>query len=137
MMSGRLRATSLTLYATALAHSVPGEVVVLRHLGRVQGLPPVAPWVLIPSPAMSGTEALARQSLRFSWHLPSIMGCAFALILGRYASRAELGAADRFVIRTIATALLLCAVAVFAATRGRHPGWAPLLAAVPSWTAAG
>ena len=77
------------------------------------------------------------QTIRFSWHLPSILGCAFAQILLRYGSLTELGVGERFVVRTMAISLLLCAAVVFATTRGRHPGWAALLAtAVLSWTAA-
>jgi hypothetical protein len=87
---------------------------------------------------MPGGAALARQSLRFAWHLPSILGCAVALILGRYADLGELGSGERFVLRTNSISLLLCGVVVLAETKGKHPGWAPfLVSSALCWPPAG
>jgi hypothetical protein len=77
---------------------------------------------------MQRNDALTRQTVRFSWHLASIFGCAYALILSRLANRAQLGPGDRLVIRIMAVSLVLCAAFIFAMTRGRHPGWAAFLA---------
>ncbi len=73
---------------------------------------------------------------RVIWHLPSILGWAFALILTRFAYLPDPGGEERFVLKTISVSLLVCAVLVFAGTR-RHPGWAAFLAAaVLSWVGA-
>ncbi len=136
-MSRRLRAAGLLLFVTAVAHSVPGEIFVLRPMERVRGFPRLTPWIVVPLPGTPASEALAKQAVRFGWHLPSIMGCTFGLILFRYGSLTHLGAGERSVTRTIALSLLACAGVVFATTRGKHPGWAAFLAtAVLSWTAA-
>jgi hypothetical protein len=136
-MSNRLRTAGLLLFGIVGAHSVVGEVLLIRPMGKARGLPRLAPWLLVPTPAVPGSEAMARQTLRFGWHLPSILGFAFAQILLRYGSLTELGVQERFVVRSMAISLLLCAAVVFATTRGRHPGWTVLLAtALLCWTAA-
>jgi hypothetical protein len=124
-MSGLLLAASLLLAMTALLHAVLGELLIVRHLRRVDGLPPIF-----------GSRSLPRQTLQFTWHLPSILGAGLAVILARYAQLPALGTEERFVIATIAVSLLACAGAVFLFSRGRHPGWAAFLAtAVLCWMA--
>src|SRR5262245_5421281 len=126
-MSGLLLAASLVAVVTALLHAVLGEILILRHLDKVDSLPPLL-----------GSKELPRQTLRFTWHLPSILACAFAAILARYAQLAVLGARERFVIMTISVAVLACAGAIILISRGRHPGWvAFLIVAVLCWIAAG
>ena len=127
MMSSLLLAAALLTFALGLVHSVLGERLVLRHLAGVQGLP-----------SIRGGDAFCKRMLRLSWHTPSMLAWAFALILGRYAYLTELGGEERFVIVAISISVALCAVLWFAGTRGRHPGWAAFLViAVLCWVAAG
>jgi len=124
-MSGLLLAAGLVAIVTGVLHAVLGEILILRHLDRLDGLPPLL-----------GSKELPKQTLRFTWHLPSILAWAFAAILIRYARLAELGADDRFVVATISVAFLVCAGIVLLINRGRHPGWTAFLGAgVLCWMA--
>jgi len=117
------------LFAAGLAHSGFGELLLLRlmELESVQGFPALPGSDTLARVFCADTPAAATRTLRTAWHTPTLLGWAFALLLGRYASRTELGAGERFVVRTTAVALSVCAVVWFAGTRGKHPGWAAFL----------
>src|SRR5262249_7819427 len=61
-----------------LAHSILGEILLLRRLTN-DHLPPIAPFSLIELPKLGlmGSADLARLTLRFTWHLPTVLGAAF------------------------------------------------------------
>lgn len=126
-MSGLLLAAGLLLVVLALAHSGLGELLLLRHLGRLH-----------PLPAVVGGERGGERDLRVTWHHLSILAWTFALILIHDASLGELGAGERFVIRTISISLVAAAVLWFTGTRGKHLAWPTFLAiAALCWVAAG
>lgn len=126
MMFGLLLATGLLAFSLGLVHSVLGELLFFRHMERFQGLP-----------SSLGGDDFWKRTLRVTWHIPSILGWAFALILIDFAFRAKLGGGDRFVVKTIALSQLLCAVVTLGGTKGKHPAWVAFLAlAVLCWLAA-
>jgi len=125
-MFGLLLAASILLLVTGLAHSVLGEVLILRHMATFQGVPSVL-----------GSVEWTKRTLRFTWHLPALLASGMALILGRYAYLTQHGAEERFVIQTISGTLLACSVVTLAVSRAKHPGWvAFLVAAVLCWMGA-
>jgi hypothetical protein len=117
-----LLAASVVAVAVALLHSGIGEWLLMRHLPRVQGLP-----------LLLGSDDFAKRTLRWAWHVPSLLGGCLAAIL----ARAHVAGADVFVLRAIAVATLACALLVLLGGRGRHPGWIGFLAvAALSWLGA-
>jgi hypothetical protein len=117
-----LYAAAIVVFALVTVHSVAGELMILRHLD--------------PSkfPRFLRSDVAAKQIVHATWHLPSVLGVAYVVILWRYAER---GARDPFLIRTLAASMLACGVVVFVATRARHPGWlAFLVAAMLTWLGA-
>ena len=108
-----LMAAALATLATAFAHSYFGE----RRL--------IGPLVASDDGVMS--RLLAKQVIRFAWHLTSLLWIGQALLLLRAAADPQY-----FDLDLIAgIGILHLAIGLFdaVATRGRHIGW-PLLTAI-------
>jgi hypothetical protein len=122
-MPSLLLVAAILMLVTGAAHSVLGELLILRHMASFQGVPPLL-----------GSLELTKRTLRFSWHLPTLLASGMALILLRYTALAQLGDGETFVIRTISGAMLACSIVTLAVSRGKHPGWVAFLAiAALSW----
>lgn len=103
-----------------LVHSVLGEVLIFRRMRRGG---------LIPT---MGEPLLRERHVRIlwaSWHLPSILGWAFGVLLISIAAAAGEPVAPALVVRVMAVSLAVGSALVLVATKGRHPGWLGLLAA--------
>jgi hypothetical protein len=125
-MSSLLLAASILMLLTGAAHSVVGEFLILCHMPNFQGIP-----------ALLGSVELTKRTLRFTWHLPTLLASGMALILKRYAQLPQLGAEEKFVVLTICGSMLACSVVTLAISRGKHPGWvAFLVAATLAWMGA-
>ena len=112
-----------------LAHSVLGELLLFRRWTN-DCLPPLAPFSLIEVRKMglAGSTDLARRTLRFTWHLPAVLGWAFGAILLRLSSPSSPGTDLAFVERAAALSFGACSLVVLFCTRGQHPGWVAFLA---------
>lgn len=101
--------------AIGLAHSMLGERYILIRLFRQQNLP-----------HLFGTDDFTKRTLRFAWHLTTIMCFGFAallLILGSF----PLDASGRRLSCAIAATFLASAVTALIGSRGRHLAWVVLL----------
>jgi hypothetical protein len=100
------------------AHSVLGETLIFRHL-RSGGL----------VPAMGAPPLRERHTriLWASWHLGTVFGWAFGVVLLRLASPYNESSFQAFVEQTIVLAFLGGSLLVLIGTKGRHPGWIGLL----------
>lgn len=96
-----------------LAHSVLGERYILTRLFRRD------------LPKLFGGPELTRSTLRFAWHLTTVLAWALAALLVQLAG--PHAAAD--LVRTIGWALLLSGLLPLVSTRGRHLSWVILFAA--------
>jgi len=107
-----LIAAAVATLVTAFTHSYAGE----RRL--------IGP--LVRSNAGIMSRALAKQVVRFAWHLTTLLWLGQALLLLRQASASSI---DRGLIGGVG--ILYVAAGLFDAvfTRGRHIGW-PLLTAI-------
>ncbi|MBN8727752.1 MAG: hypothetical protein J0H15_08630 [Xanthomonadales bacterium] len=96
-----------------IAHSVLGERYILVRLFRRE-LPP-----------LFGGTGFTRRTLRFAWHLTTVLFVALAAVLaqlaGPYSTAALAG--------TIGVALLLSGLLSLFISRGRHLSWLVLLTA--------
>jgi hypothetical protein len=104
----------------ALIHSVLGERYILVRLFRRD------------LPKLFGSDAFTRRTLRFAWHITSVMGVGLAAILVMLAAPGE-----AFALRTAEIVSATCALSglvALAGSRGRHPAWVAFLAiAVLTW----
>lgn len=113
-----LTAAGALVLVIVIAHSVLGEILLLRHLPRLANVPELAPGL---------GDALTRRTIRLTWHVPSLLGVAMAAILLSLGARASLAASDRFVVSAIAGSMLACGALALVVTRGRHPAWVAFL----------
>ncbi len=103
---------------TGIVHSVLGEVLIFRQL-RSGGL----------VPAMSAVP-LSERNLRIiwaTWHLASVFGWAFAVVLIRIGLATPDDPLAPLVLSAIIFANLGGSLLVLVGTKGRHPGWIALL----------
>ena len=108
----------LLAIAVALVHSLLGEKLIFSRM-RDSGLVPTL-----------GQPVLRERHVRIlwaTWHLVSIMGAAFGVILIYAAQPLAQSELPRFVLITVFVTLVLSAALVLYATKGKHPGWIGLL----------
>lgn len=100
-----------------LIHSFLGEVLIFKKL-RNSGL--------IPTQAAPPLQARNIRILWATWHLASIFGWAFAGML--FALAWNVDSMHKIVSQATVFAFLGGALLVLVSTKGKHPGWAGLLA---------
>jgi hypothetical protein len=100
--------------ALGLAHSVLGERYILIRLFRRDDLPRL----------FGGTE-FTKRTLRFAWHLTTILSFGFAALLVQLATDAPASV----LVRTIGWISILSGFLPLVFTRGRHLSWLGLFAA--------
>jgi hypothetical protein len=93
-----------------LVHSLLGERYILVRLFRRDNLP-----------RLFGSDAFTKNTLRFAWHLTTVVWFGIGVLLvqlstGRSLGTAELGA-------TLATTAAASGLVALAGSRGRHPAW--------------
>jgi hypothetical protein len=125
-MNFYLIASALILIVTGLAHSFLGERLVLGPLSRSSELP-----------KLLGSSDFMRRTLRFTWHVTTVLLVAVAGVLLILAYPSAFASLEG-IPRSIALACLACALISGLATRGRHFSWFLFLAAaVTAWLGAG
>jgi hypothetical protein len=113
-------AASLALL-TAFAHSYLGERYILIRLFRRPNLP-----------ALFGSDAFTRRTLRFAWHLTSIAWAGAAVLLWVL----DAGSA-RAAVHVLSVTFLISAIVTAAGSRGRHLAWIVFaVIALASWLGA-
>jgi hypothetical protein len=116
-------------FLLGVAHSVLGELFLIRRLAS-DHLPPVAPFSLVEvrNMGLAGSGDLARRTLRFTWHIATVLGWTFAAILLRLALPSSPGPDREFVARATALSFCACSLLALFCTRGKHPAWVACLA---------
>ena len=110
-----LYAAAGLITALALAHSWLGErYLLMRLFRRSEHLPPL----------LGGTD-FTKNTLRFAWHLISVMALGFALLLVQISGHAGAPA----MVALIGAVLFACGLLPLVCTRGRHLSWLGLFAA--------
>ena len=104
-----LKVAATLLFLLGLAHSVLGERYILVRLFRRDNLPRL----------FGGTEFTTR-TLRFAWHVTTILWWGFALLLWQLAS----GSPSReVVLSVIGYTSIASGVLPLVMTRGKHLSW--------------
>ncbi len=107
LLSPWLLMAAILAFVLGLAHSVLGERYILRRLFRRGDLP-----------ALFGSDDFTKRTLRFAWHLTTVVwwGAAAAmLVLGTGSARGGL--------LILSVTAFLSAVVALVGSRGRHPAW--------------
>lgn len=97
-------------FLIGIAHSVLGERYILIRLFRNGTLP-----------KLFGDEWFVRRTLRFAWHITSILGCGFGVLLLLLA-QPELDLRTG-ALQVIGISFGACGLLALTFTRGRHLSW--------------
>ncbi len=109
-----LSAAAAIVCLLALAHSVLGERFLIRRLLRRDDLP-----------RLLGSTEFTRNTLRYCWHLTTVIALGLAFLLVQIGA----GATAQALVQTLAFTLLLAAALALVVTRARHLSWVGLLMA--------
>ena len=107
-----LIAAGILVILLGLAHSFLGERYIVGWLLRQDRLPPVA-----------GGRSFAGGTIRFAWHLTTVLMIAIGIALILF----DLDASASAIVGTIGWCLIVSGVLPIVFTRGRHPSWLVLL----------
>lgn len=108
-----LEVASLLIALLGLAHSVLGERYILIRLFRRE-LPP-----------LFGGAAFTRNTLRFAWHLTTVLALGLSALLWQLANTPS----AQLLARTLGASLIAGGLLPLFFTRGRHLAWVVLWAA--------
>jgi hypothetical protein len=114
-MNTTLVVAAALILALGLVHSVLGERYIMVRLLRRTDLP-----------RLFGSDTFTRRTLRFAWHLTTVVWFGIGAMLIQLARGAPLGAAELGGILAVTSAV--SAVVALVGSRGRHPAWAVFLA---------
>ena len=101
---------ALLCFLLGLAHSVLGERYILIRLFRSETLP-----------KLFGNDWFTRQTLRFAWHITTVMAWGFGALL-LFAARPEV-AFGSALLWIISATFALCGLLALGFTRARHLSW--------------
>ena len=104
-----IKAAALLIFALGLAHSWLGERFILTRLFKRDNLPKL----------LGGTE-FTIQTLRFAWHLTTVVWFGLAAILWQAASGIL---TEQSVIATIGYTSIVSGIFPLVMTRGKHLSW--------------
>lgn len=125
-MNTYLLISGALLALTAVVHSAVGEKLLLIPLQKVDGLPTVG-----------GSTRVAKETLRFAWHVTSVLGIGIAVILVYYASVPKLAPDQIYVLRVLSLTCQASFVVAIVGSRARHPSWIVfLLVSILIWLGA-
>jgi len=109
-----LHTAAFLIAALGIAHSFLGERYILIRLFRRDNLPRL----------FGGTEFTVR-TLRFAWHITSVLAFGFAVVLFQLAGQASASA----LASAIGWTFIACGLLPLVLTRGRHLSWLVFFAA--------
>jgi len=106
-------------FAIGLVHSLLGERLIFRRLRLDEFIP------------TQGGQLLREPHVRIlwaSWHLVTVMGWCIAVLLFWMTLPSARHQVPAIVVQTVVVTMLVSSLLVFAGTKGKHLGWAGLLA---------
>ncbi|MCG8433112.1 MAG: hypothetical protein MJA83_03655 [Gammaproteobacteria bacterium] len=103
--------SALIIVTIGLLHSILGERLVLRPIDNLENLP-----------KLLGSRVFMFRTLRFAWHITSIVLWTVAGVLVTFARQHPIVVTEMQAM-LIAISMLLCAVIAGAVSHGRHFSW--------------
>lgn len=116
---------AILVVIVGIVHSVLGEFLIFRHL-RKNGI--------VPTLAALPLRERHVRILWASWHVVTVFGFGFGVVLLWLSQSQELGNFQPFIKEVIIYSMLASSLLVLRATSGKHPGWTGLAAvALLTW----
>jgi hypothetical protein len=121
-MKASLLIAAALLLLLGLVHSVLGERYILMRLFRRDNLP-----------RLFGSDVFTKRTLRFAWHLTTVVWLGVAVLLVRLAGGPAPGVPE--IGATVAVTAAASALVALVGSRARHPAWIVfLIVALLAWT---
>jgi len=95
-----------------IVHSIIGEKLILIPLRKSTDLPVVR-----------GSSKNTKMTLRFTWHVTSVIGAGIACILFYYSQFSELTSEQCVVLRILSVTFFLSFIVSVVGSRAGHPSW--------------
>jgi hypothetical protein len=111
-MNTALVAAAALIFALGLVHSILGERYILVRLFRRDNLP-----------RLFGSDLFTRRTLRFAWHLTTVVWYGIAALLFTLSSPPATPIDAARVGAILAATALASAAVALVGSRGRHPAW--------------
>lgn len=105
-------------FLTGIVHSTMGELLIFRRLRRKNNS---------ADGQNSGLHIAHQRIIWASWHMVSVFGWGFGVILFWLSISSENSKIAEFVEYTIIISMFIASMLVLFGTRGKHPGWFALL----------
>jgi len=105
-------------FIVGIVHSALGETLIFRHMRKGTFIP------------TNGHPILQERHVRIlwaSWHLVTVFGWGLAAILFWLSIPSPHDIEQTFIENTVLFSMLIAALVVLVATKGKHPGWIGLL----------
>ena len=110
-MNSWLMVAGILSVLIGIAHSYLGEKLVLRPLFRRGELP-----------KLLGSSDFTRQTLRFTWHLTTVLLCGIGFVIIML-SLSPVAAHTAWILRVFATTFAVCSLISLGGARGKHFSW--------------
>ena len=124
-MNYYLLVSAILMAIMGIAHSVVGEIKILQPLESSKDLP-----------AVRGSTRHTRLTLRFTWHITTVLGFGIAAILFLYSQAMVLQAQQVVVVQIFSITFFISFLVSLIGSRARHPSWIVfLIASVLTWLA--
>jgi len=111
-MNNYLLISGILLCIMCIAHTVLGEKLIISPIQKTPGLP-----------AVGGSIRLTKLTLRFAWHVTTVLGLGTAMILFYYCNEQVLAKDQIFVIRVLSVTFFVSFLVSIIGSRARHPAW--------------
>ena len=118
-----LFAASILTLILVLARSILGELKIFRPMDKESRLKTESLPVINGLPMMWKTDAFTYNTIRFIWHVASILGLAMISILAFFSFLPELHYNELKVVMMIAFSMFACGLIALIYSRGSHMGW--------------
>jgi hypothetical protein len=104
--------SGILMIVMAVAHSVIGEIRILIPMKNWEGITTVR-----------GSIRNTKLTLRFAWHITSVLGAWIAVVLIYYANISSLNPDHIFVLKTLAITFFVSFLVSIIGSRAQHPSW--------------
>lgn len=122
-MNYYLLIAGILMMVMGIAHSSLGEV---KIIGPIQSLDVL--------PKVHGSVRGTKQTLRFAWHITSVLGWGTAIILFYFCQLTSFNNDQVFILMTLSVTFFLSFLVSVIGSRAKHPSWIIfLLVAILTW----
>lgn len=111
-MNYYLLVSGILMVVMGIVHSIVGEKKIIGPIQHAEELPKVR-----------GSIRGTKQTLRFAWHVTSVLGWGAGVILFYYATLTAFAADQIFVLKTLSVTFFICFLVSLIGSRAKHPSW--------------